>query len=87
VTRAFFTMGPQAAPNPGLAALALIAIATLGAACGPPKPAALPDLPPPEYETPRGYDMDGPKAPAGAPSAAPQAPAAAPQPSASPPKR
>ena len=66
----------------------ILAMMMLGAAaCGtPPEPKALPpDLPPPEYETPRGYDLDGSKtapkkAPEPAPSAAPAAPAPAPAP-------
>jgi hypothetical protein len=57
-------------------------IACGAAACGPPPaPKALPtDLPPPEYETPRGYDLGGAK---GTPSATP-APAPAPAPATQP---
>ncbi|APR77866.1 Hypothetical protein A7982_03213 [Minicystis rosea] len=64
--------------------LALTILAST-AACGPAQSAkSLPsDLPPPEYEKPRGYDLDSgksapKKAPDAAPSAAPAAPAAPP---------
>ncbi len=62
-----------------LSGLAALAAATH---CGAGTPKPLPDLPPPEYETPRGYDIPGePKGPPAAPSAAPTgtaAPSAAP---------
>ncbi len=74
-------------------ALLLGLVVLAGAACGPSTPAhSLPtDLPPPEYEAPRGLDLT-PKNAAPAPSAAPPAPSAAPSapppaPSAAPPPR
>jgi hypothetical protein len=59
----------------------------LAAACGPTTHAStLPtDLPPPEYEPPRGLDLT-PKKPSPTPSAAPAPPAAPPAPPAAPPK-
>lgn len=76
----------------GLAALPLALLTSIACvSCGPPPPPKpLPaDLLPPEYETPRGYDLGGPKS---APTAAPAAPAptaapAAPAPSAPPPPK
>jgi hypothetical protein len=53
----------------------LVGLALAAAACAATPPPALPtDLPPPEYEAPRGLDLT-PKKAAPAPSAAPPAPA------------
>jgi hypothetical protein len=62
-------------------------LALAASACGPkPPPKPLPtDLPPPEYEPARGYDLSGGKDPKGAAPAAPTAaPAAPPAPAPSP---
>lgn len=58
----------------GLRGAALLALA-LGTvwltACSPPPPKPLPGGPPPEYEKPRSYDLDGPAA--AAPTSSPAA--------------
>ncbi|MFT3772057.1 MAG: hypothetical protein QM820_42160 [Minicystis sp.] len=62
--------------------VAMLVLAAGAAACGPPpNPKALPsDLPPPEYEKPRGYDLPGAKAAPGPQKAPDSAPPAAPAP-------